>query len=263
VRVQVGELKIAYDEAGSGTPLLLVHGFPHNRTLWRPQLSGLARHFRCIAPDLRGFGESDARGPYTMDRYADDLAGLLDALGIERAAVAGISMGGYITFAFWRRHRARVTALVLANTRAGPDSAEARAGREAMIDLARTRGAAAVADAMIERMVGASTRRRAPELVRAVHAMLASASVEGIVGALTALIHRPDSTPTLPTIDVPTLIVAGEEDAIAPIDEALAMHAAIRGSRLEVIPGAGHLSNLERPATFNAVVSELAAALKR
>jgi 3-oxoadipate enol-lactonase len=252
-------MNLAYDSAGAGTPIVFLHGFPHTRTLWAPQLDALGRQFRCIAPDLRGFGESEARPPYSMDQYADDIAHLLDTLGIERAVVGGLSMGGYIAFAFWRRHRERVRALILADTRSGADSAEGRQKRRDTIALARTRGAGAVADAMIEGMVGKSTRRERPKLVRSVHAMLASAPVEGIVGALEAMMTRPDSTPTLATIDVPTLIVVGDEDVLTPPAESRAMQGAIPGSRLAVIPAAGHVSNLERPEEFNRTVGEFMA----
>lgn len=251
-----GETEIGYADVGTGLPVLFIHGFPHNRTLWAPQLSALVDRCRCIAVDLRGFGESTIAPPYSMDVYADDIATLLDRLAIPQAVVAGLSMGGYVALALWRRHRARVRGLVLADTRAGADSEEARGKRDQMIDLARTRGSAAVADAMITGMVGKTTRQRHPEIVDTVHTMLESAPVEGIVGALESMRDRPDSTPTLPTIDVPTLIVCGEEDVLTPVAESRAMQAGIAGSRLEVLAGAGHVSNLERPAAFNHVTSE-------
>ena len=196
-----------------------------------------------------------------MDRYADDLVGLLDVLHIDRAVFAGLSMGGYIAFAIWRRHPQRVRALVLANTRSGADSEEGRAKRRALMTLARDQGSSAVADSMMTGMLGKTTRSNRPEIVNAVHRMISSAPVDGVVGALQAMMDRPDSTPTLATIEVPTLIVTGDEDTIIPVDDARAMHAAIRGSTIEVISGAGHLSNLERPAAFNHVVSEFLAKL--
>ncbi|HEX6536356.1 MAG TPA: alpha/beta fold hydrolase [Gemmatimonadaceae bacterium] len=252
---------MSYDDVGSGMPVVLIHGFPHNRGLWAPQLAALSQVCRCIAPDLRGFGDSDGGAPYSMDRYADDVAALLDALGVERAVVGGLSMGGYITLAFWRRHRERVLGLILADTRAAADDAAGRERRRAMIALARREGPEAVAGAMIESTLGKTTRQRHPEVVGAVHAMFAAASVSAIVGALEAMLDRPDSTPTLATIDVPTLIVVGDEDAISPRREAEAMRATIAGSRLEVIPGAGHASNVERPAAFNAVVTDFVRSL--
>lgn len=256
------DIEIAYDDVGTGTPVLFVHGFPHTRALWAPQVNALVDRARCIAPDLRGFGDSGAAPPWTMERFADDLARLLDAVRVDKAVLVGLSMGGYIAFAFWRQHRHRVRALVLADTRPGPDSAEARAKREHLITLAREKGSWAVADAMITGMVGKSTRARNPDVVEQVYRMLRSAPVEGVVGALEAMMERPDSTPTLATIDVPTLIVVGEEDVLTPVAEARAMHAAITGSRLEIIAGAGHVSNVERPATFNHVLSEFLASVE-
>jgi pimeloyl-ACP methyl ester carboxylesterase len=239
-----------------------IHGFPHNRTLWAPQVSALVDRARCIAPDVRGFGESSQHGPFTIDQFADDVALLLASLGIERAVITGLSMGGYIALSFWRRHRAMVRALVLADTRAGADGDETRAKRRALIDVALTRGSGAVADGQIAGMIGKSTRAKRPALIDDVHRMLASAPVPGIVGALEAMMERADSTPTLATIDVPTLVVVGAEDVLTPVSEAEILHEAIRGSRLEVIDQAGHVSNLERPAAFNHVLSEFLAGLE-
>ena len=251
-----GVVEVGYTDSGTGTPVVFLHGFPHDRSLWAPQVTALLPVARCIAPDLRGFGESPPRPPYGMDRYADDVVSLLDALGVARAVIVGVSMGGYVAFALWRRHRARVRALLLSDTRPGPDDAEGAARRRDLIAAARAGGSRAVADRMIEGMLGRRTRARAPGLVGAVHAMLAAAPVEGAIGALEAMIARPDSTPDLATIDVPTLIVVGEDDVLTPVAESRAMHEAIRGSRLEVIAGAGHLPNLERPAAFNQVTGE-------
>ena len=250
---------IGYDDVGTGMPVLFVHGFPHDRTLWAPQLGALVQHSRCIAPDLRGFGESgpwDAGAEASMDAYADDLAALLDALGVGRAVVAGLSMGGYVAFALWRRHRARVRALVLCDTRPGPDDEAVRERRRALVALARTRGSGAVADAMMPGMVGKSSRARCPDLVEDVRTMLARAPADGVARALEAMMARPDSTGLLASIDVPTLVVVGEEDVLTPPAEARAMHAAIAGSTLAVIEGAGHVSNLERPAAFNYLAGE-------
>ena len=254
-------VEIAYDDIGSGMPVALIHGFPHNRSLWAPQVSGLLDRARCIAPDLRGFGESSRDGPFSIDQFADDIAQLMHTLGISRAVFVGLSMGGYVAFSLWRRHRTLVRALVLADTRAGADSEEARAKRRALIEVARTRGSGAVADGQITGMIGKTTREKRPGMIDEVHRMLESASVEGIVGALEAMMARVDSTPTLATIDVPTLVVVGNEDVLTPPSESEIIHEAIRNSRLEVIEQAGHVSNLERPAAFNHVLTEFLAAL--
>jgi 3-oxoadipate enol-lactonase len=252
---------LGYDDIGKGTPVLFLHGFPHDRSLWSPQLGALAAPARTVCMDLRGFGESAAGERAGVDGYADDAAALLDVLGIDRAVIAGLSMGGYATFAFWRRHRDRVRALVLCDTRATADTDASRIARREMQALAEERGSMAVANQMIAGMVGKTTRAKNPELVDELHRMMSLAPVRGVVDALDALMTRPDSTETLATIDVPTLIIVGEEDVLTPVKDARAMHLAIAGSRLEVIAGAGHVSNVERPATYNHVLSEFLVSL--
>jgi 3-oxoadipate enol-lactonase len=252
----IGERATGFDDVGTGMPVVFIHGFPHHRGLWAPQLDALARRARCIAPDLAGFGESAPRPSPSVDTYADDVVALLDVLEIDRAVIAGLSMGGYVALALWRRHAARCHALVLADTRAGADDEAGRAKRRDMIALARSKGADGVAEAMLPGMVGKSTRERSPELVAQVDTMLRAAPVEGIVGALEAMMARPDATPTLAGIRVPTLVVVGSEDVLTPPSAARALADAIPGARLETIDGAGHVSNLERPAAFNYVLGE-------
>ena len=249
---------LAWDDAGMGPALVFLHGFPHDRTLWGAQLAALARQARCVAPDLAGFGESapPAPGTASMDTYADDVARLLDHLAIDRATVCGLSMGGYVAFALLRRHADRVEGLVLSDTKAGADDEAGRAKRRDLIALARRDGGAAVADAMMPGMLGKSTRARTPQVEQRLHAMGAAASTEGIVAALEAMMARPDSTPTLAEVRVPTLVVVGDEDALTPPKQAELLRDGIRGSRLEVIAGAGHVPCLERPAAFNLVVGE-------
>lgn len=252
---------LAHGDVGRGLPVVLLHAFPLNRSMWEPQIAALFGECRCIVPDLRGFGDSPQGGPYTMDRYADDVAALLDALQIEQAVVAGLSMGGYVAFALLRRHRKRIRALVLSDTRATADTPEAAQKRLDLIEVARTQGVDAVADRQLSGLVGKSTREKQPDLVERIRSIILRSSVEGIVGALDAMRTRLDSTPLLAGIDVPTLILVGEEDAVTPAKEARAMHEAIPKSRLEVIPEAGHLSNLERPAAFNRALSDFVGSL--
>lgn len=250
---------IGYDDVGTGVPVLMLHGFPHNRSLWAPQLGALAAPARTICMDLRGFGDSELGTPSepgSVDAYADDAAALLDLLAVDRVVLAGLSMGGYATFAFWRRHRHRVRALVLCDTRGTADTPDGRASRLQMQETARDKGSTAVANQMITGMVGRTTREKHPELVDELHRMMSLAPVSGIHFALDALKDRPDSMATCATIDVPTLIIVGDEDVLTPVKDSRAMHLAIAGSRVEVIAGAGHVSNLERPATFNHVLSE-------
>jgi 3-oxoadipate enol-lactonase len=259
----VDSIEIGYDDVGNATgiPLVFAHAFPLNRTMWAPQVSALVERCRCVAWDYRGLGESAATPPFTVDQFADDLAALLDQLHLDKIVLAGCSMGGYVALAFWRRHRERVRALVLADTRATADSEEALAKRVEQIAQARNEGPTAVANALIQGVVGKTTREKQPDTYDMVHRMMAQAPVPGIVGAIEAMMHRPDSTPLLSTIDVPTLVVVGDEDVLTPVKEARAMHQQIRGSRLEVIAQAGHLACLERPAAFNHVLTEFLGAL--
>jgi pimeloyl-ACP methyl ester carboxylesterase len=258
---QLNGITVAYDDVGSGVPIVFLHAFPLDRSMWAPQLGALVRQGRCIAADHRGFGGSTLAPPYSMDQYADDAIALLDSLAVGPAIVVGLSMGGYVAFALWRRHRAKVRALVLADTRAGVDSDEGRDKRRRMIDVARSRGAATVAEMQVGSMVGETTRERRPVVVETIRSMMAAAPVEGIVGAQEAMLARADSTSTLETINVPTLILVGAEDVLTPPKEAEAMHEKIRGSRLEVLDQSGHICNLEQPAAFNHVVGEFVEAV--
>ena len=252
--------RLAFSEAGVGAPgrapIVFLHGFPLHRGMWAPQLAALQQTHRCLAPDLRGFGESTAGSErLTIDRMADDVAAFLDHLLARRATIVGLSMGGYVALAMWRRHRERVASLVLADTRAAGDSDEARAKRADMIAIARAEGSEGVADKQLTGLLGKTTRESKPELVASTRAMVASTSVDAIVAGLEALRDRPDSTPLLSTIDVPTLLLCGEDDAITPAKEMRELASAIPGATLEIIEGAGHLSNLERPAEFNAAIA--------
>lgn len=242
---------MAFADHGDRPPLLLVHGFPLDHSLWLPQLDALSATRRVIAPDLAGFGATGGAGHESLDGHADDLAALLDHLGIDRAVVNGLSMGGYIAFAFWRRHRARVAGLVLTCTRAAADSEAARAGRYQSIVSIEADGVGPLADAMVPKLVTPA----APADVRSmVDAMVRRQPARGVADALRAMSARPDSTPDLAGITVPTLVVAGADDVIVPAAEAAAMAAAIPGAGLVTIPGAGHLANLEEPGAYNAAL---------
>lgn len=247
---------VGLEETGSGVPLLLLHGFPHDRSLWSAQLGAGIQDVRMIAVDLPGFGESARVDVPSLDAWADWIAAVLDTLGIERVTVGGLSMGGYLCFAFWRRHRERVQGLVLADTKAGADGDDARAGRRAMQQLVADKGVGAVAEKMITGMVGKTTRATKPDVVAELDAMMRRASPRAVHDALDAMRTRDDSAPTLATIDVPTLILCGEEDALTPPEESRAMHAGIAGSTLALIPEAGHASCVESPEEFNRLLSE-------
>jgi len=254
----VNGIRLHYVQVGQGIPLVLIHGFPLDHTLWQGQIDGLADAASIIAPDLRGFGQSDApEGTYTMETHADDLRALLDALQIERAVLCGLSMGGYIALAFWRKYPSRARALVLVDTRAGADAPAARQNRLDMAEKVRRHGSAFAAEAMLPRLMAESTRRSRPDLIESVRAMILRQSPTGIIGAQLGMAERPDSTPMLGTITVPTLVVFGAEDTVTPPEtEGRALADAIPNASLVVIPNAGHLSNLEQPETFNAAVRE-------
>ena len=246
---------VGYDEAGTGVPLLLLHGFPHDRTLWEAQLAAPPSGVRLIAVDLPGFGESAAAELPSLDHWADWCAAVLDALALPQAVVGGLSMGGYLALALWRRHPTRLRGLILADTRAGADSEEGQRKRQAMQAQVLAEGPGAIAAQMLPGMVGKTTRASRPEAVAFLDAMMRGASVGAIHDALEAMRTRPDSAATLPTITVPTLVICGDEDALTPVKESEAMHAALPDSQLAVIPGAGHSSCVEAPAAFTALLS--------
>jgi len=255
----VHDIRIAYDDTGTATgiPLVLIHPFPANRRAWDPQRTELSAHCRVITPDLRGFGESSVSGPYSMDQYADDIAALLTTLGITgstRAIIGGLSMGGYVALALWRRHRERIRALILADTRATADTDDTRTKRQQLAEVARTHGSAAVADRQLTGLLGATTREHRPDLVQHVRDLLVTAPADGIIGALHAMATRPDATPLLDSIDVPTLCIVGDEDVITPVKEMRTLHAALPHSTLHIIERAGHLSNVERADAFNSAI---------
>jgi 3-oxoadipate enol-lactonase len=256
-----GHVALVHEESGEGMPVVLLHPFPLDRAYWTPQLAAFVDHCRMIAPDMRGFGESPAAPPYSMDRYADDVAELLDRLSIDKAVIGGCSIGGYITLAFWRRHRDRVRGLMLLDTRAGPDDEKARLARAGQMDFARERGSHALAEEMLPAVLGATTRERHPEIVETARHIMQRAPVAGVLGAIEAMMIRPDSNPLLGSIDVPTLIICGAEDLATPPEESRHMHDKIPGAVLEIIEGAGHLSSFERPAAVNHVMREFLAGL--
>lgn len=233
-------------------PLLFLHAFPLHAAMWAPQLAGLAGRARCLAPDLPGFGGT-APLPTGggLDEYADRLATLLDTLAVEQAVVCGLSMGGYLAFALWRRHPRRVAGVVLADTRAAADSEPARQKRLDLVRALGERGVEAAVEAYGANLLGATTRRRRPELAAQVEGWIRENTPEGIAAAARAMADRPDSTPLLGGLTVPALVVGGEEDTFTPPGEMAALAGALPRAEFVPIPGAGHLSNLEEPERFN------------
>jgi 3-oxoadipate enol-lactonase len=258
------DVRVGYDDVGAGGPIVFLHGFPHDRSLWSEQVSALSTHVRCIVPDLRGFGESSTDGPFSMDRYADDLAALLTHLNIDTAVVCGLSMGGYVAMAMWRRHAHRVRALVFCDTKVGADTPDGINKRNDLMSLAERDGSVAVAAWQIEGMVGKTTRARRPDIVQRAQRMMERAPVVGIVGALAAMRDRPDSASTLASVTVPTLVIVGDEDALTPLREASAIAAALPiavAPVLEIIEGSGHLTCVERPAAVTHALAHFLATL--
>lgn len=256
MKYQSTGVHLGYDDAGEGTALVLLHGFPFNRTMWQPQVEKFSKSMRVITPDFRGHGESEAPDyPYTMDLLARDVATLLDELGLEQVVLGGLSMGGYVAFAFYHHFRDRVKALLLFDTRAEADTEEGRANRVRLADLVRRQGAAALAGELIPKVLGETTRKTNPEVVSRVRHMIESTPVVGIVNALMGMAQRPDRTAMLPNIQCPALVVVGEEDVVTPADVAKQMAAAIPEADLVVVPKAGHVSNLEQPDAFNEAVA--------
>jgi 3-oxoadipate enol-lactonase len=254
-----GGVDIAYsDSGGAGLPVILLHAWPLNSDMWAAQIDALAGRFRFIAVDFRGFGSSGApndRGAYSMETLAGDAEAALDAAGVERAVVCGLSMGGYVTFALLRRNPGRVAAVVLADTRAEADTPERIEQRTAQQQQVESEGIEGLVDTLLAGpLLSDTTRDRKPDVVARVRALTSNASA-GYIGGLEALKTRPDSTPQLTAISVPTLIVVGEEDSLAPPEIARGMHEDIGGSEMVVVPEAGHLSNLESPDVFNGALA--------
>jgi pimeloyl-ACP methyl ester carboxylesterase len=257
--------------------LVLLHAFPLNADMWQPQLDAVPAGWRFVAPDLRGFGESSvaAPGPTVaaqgfspanepavaaqdfspakafLEDYALDVLALLDHLGVPDAVIAGLSMGGYLALAICRIAAARVAGLVLANTKAEADPPEGRRAREQMMARVAQVGVTGLADEMLPRLLGETSRRERPEVVARVCGIAAATGVDGVRRAIAAMIQRPDSTALLATLACPALVIASDEDLITPPEQARAMSAHLRSAQVVVIPGAGHLSNLERPDAFN------------
>jgi 3-oxoadipate enol-lactonase len=253
--LRIGRLRYLDVPAATQRPagtIVFIHGFPLNPSMWDPQAVFAGRGWRLVVPELRGFGDGSGDPQTTsIDDYTADIIDLLDQLHVERAVVCGLSMGGYIAFSMFRHAPSYFQAMVLADTKSQADAPEAVAGRKNMQQLAREKGAAAVADALLPKLVGDTTRRERPAVVEDVRRLIVGNSVESIAGALTALMTRPDSTPTLKTIDCPVQIIVGDEDAITPPPLSEQMHRDIAGSELAVIKGAGHMSNMEQPGPFN------------
>lgn len=252
--------QVGIDTRGAGVPLILIHGFPLNRSMFEPQLDGLSSMARVITFDAAGVGDSEA-GPVSMDDIADLTAAVLTSQGIDKAVVGGVSMGGYASFAFARRYPERLLGLILADTRAAPDSDAAKEGRRKMARFVEEEGVPAAAKRMVPGWFGPSTLQGRPEIIERARALVESAPAETIVRMLEALADRPDAVPGLAAINVPTLVISGAQDPMIPATEMADWAALIPNARHVVIPETGHLPNLEDPTAFNGAVAEFLAGL--
>jgi len=249
-------LHLAYDDVGTGLPVVLLHAFPFDREMWRPQHGPLsAEDFRVLAPDFPGFGQSTSgNGEFTIDDAADVIADFLTSLKIDRAVIGGLSMGGYVAMAFARKHPSHVAALILADTRAAADDETAREGRNKAIAAVKANGPAAFGESMLPKLLSEQTQKTTSRVVEFVRKLATRQTAPAVIAALLALRDRADAVASLESIPVPTLILVGEFDAVTPPLAAARLAAHIKGSELAHIPEAGHLSNVENPDVFNAAV---------
>lgn len=254
-----------YIERGEGSPLLLAHGFPLDHTMWRQQIEALAVDHRVIAPDLRGLGQSAvepiaAKTGVSMAEYADDLAALLEALHVdEPVTFFGFSMGGYVAWQFFKRHRNRLRALVQCDTKAAGDTPQVRETRFKMAESVEGWGSAHIANLMTPKLFASATVSANADIVKEVQGVIARTDPVGIAAAQRGMAHRDDSTPFLPQIDLPVLYIVGQEDQISTPEEMRSMAESTPDSHLVEIPRAGHMSPLENPSAVNEAIREFLA----
>ena len=255
MQIRSDDTQLYYETVGSGFPVVLLHPFPVHHEFWSSFTATSWSRYKLIVPDLRAHGRSEVgHGAATMGKHADDLLHLLDAEEVAKAVFVGVSMGGYVLFEFWRRHRERFQALVLSNTRAEPDTEQGRANRMKSIEDARLRGTAPFLDAQLENFIGQTTRTNRPDIAAKARKMMDGLRVDGLVALQQGMAERPDSVPTLQGIEVPTLVIAGEEDTLTPLANSQLMQQHIRGAKLSVIPKAGHYAPFENPGEFELVL---------
>lgn len=258
-RIRSGDAEIAYAVLGDGPPLVLLHPFPAHHELWLPSADALASRYRVILPDLRGHGESEiGEGWATMEKHANDIVRVLDDADVGRAIFCGVSIGGYILFEFWRRNRGRVAALALCCTRPQADTPEARAVRLKTAEEVLERGTEWFVDGMIPKLVGRTTLESRPDRVSGARRMMLKMPPQAIAQIQQGMTERPDSIPTLKTINVPTLVVMGEEDTLARVADGELMRQQIAGSQLAVVPKAGHYAPWEQPEEVGKLLRQFA-----
>jgi 3-oxoadipate enol-lactonase len=254
--VTLSDATLHVEERGRGPVLLLVHGYPLDHQMWRHQLDALATNCRVIAPDLRGFGKSSVTpGVVTMERFADDLAELLDALNVrEPITFCGLSMGGYIGWQFVQRHRARLSKLILCDTKASADTPDAAEARLESAQKVLAEGPQTIVEGMIGKLFAPETLTGQPDVINATRAVMLATKPEGIAAALRGMAARPDVVAKLPTFDVPAIVVCGEHDAIATVDEMRGIANNLPQAKFIAVPHAGHMAPLENPSVVNEAI---------
>jgi pimeloyl-ACP methyl ester carboxylesterase len=262
--IQVNGTDFYYLDRGNGLPMVFLHGFPFDHSMWQGQVEGLASRYRVIVPDLRGFGRSRSNDELvSMSQFADDLAALLENAGIaEPVVLCGLSMGGYIAFQFWRRHRNWLRALVLCDTRAEADPADTAVARLVTADRVLREGPKFLADGMIPKLFSIKTQQHRPDIVDATRLAILAADPHGVAAAARGMAERPDMSASLAEIKCPTLVMVGQEDVFSPPDGMRQMAAAIPGASFVEISSGGHMAPLENPTEANAALTEFADSLK-
>ena len=264
MKAAINNTQIAYSDHGIGLPVIFLHAFPLNRTMWDGEIAALLdeQRYRLVSLDWRGFGESDIVGEITtMDVLAGDVVALMDHLGIEKAVLCGLSLGGYVAFACLRQYAPRIAGLILADTRPAADTPEARANRENVARLAETSGTTAIADLLLPRLISDYTRLHEPLVETRLRQMINAATVPGIAATSRGMALRAEASDLLAGISCPTLVVTGEQDAVIPLSESQAYASSIPDAQFVTIPNAGHLSNLEQPDIFLTNISSFLGSL--
>lgn len=258
MKLQLPGVDLSFADRGAGRPVVLIHGFPMDHSIWSEQVQSLAPRCRVITPDLRGFGQSSVTpGKVTVEQWADDLAAMLDALKIsEPIVLGGLSMGGYVALRFFEAHRARLAGLILCDTKAMADTPQAAAGRLETAHRIEREGVQFLADTMLPRLLAPATLDGKPEVVDRLRQIILAGDKIGYAATSRGLAERPNFTPLLPHIDCPTLLIVGRQDAISTVAEMNAMARSIKAARIVEIEGAGHVTPLEAPAEVSRAIGE-------
>ncbi len=259
MNILVNDFRMSYNDVGKGLPVILLHGFPLSREIWAPQISAISSRYRLITPDLRGHGDSEATsGPYTMDLLADDIASLIDGLDLrQKVVLGGLSMGGYVAMAFARRHPQRLAGLFLTATRADADAEAGKEGRQKAIAAAQQACSSLPAvESMLPKLFAPPTYTEKPDLVDKVRKIMERTSLAGVIHSQQGMMQRPDSYDMLYALEIPGLMIYGDQDQIIPEEAAVKTGATFADGSMAAIKNAGHLLNMEQPDEFNAILLE-------